>query len=118
MEQMCVVCHDRPAAFRCIRCHKPVCDVCAFKDENGAFCSRECSASYRSYRQAQARTAVAARRRGGLLKLVIVLLIVAAAAYAAWKLGLLPTSVTDRLPAGGQQQQEAPEGQEGGAAQQ
>ena len=96
MEAKCVACHDRPAVIRCIQCHKPVCDECSFKDENGAFCSRRCAANYRSWRQAQA--SAASRKSGGLLKVIIVLLILAAVALAAWKLGLLPSSVTDRLP--------------------
>ena len=115
MEQMCVVCHDNPSAFLCIQCHKPVCDDCAFKDENGAFCSRDCAANYRSFRQAEARTATCCRI-GGLTKLIIVLLVLAAAAVAAWKLDLLPSSVTDRLPGGDQGQGEVRDEGEAGAA--
>ena len=105
VERMCVVCQDNPAAFRCIQCHKPVCDACAFKDENGAFCTRECAAKYRSFRQAQAGTG-RRKRSSGLSTLIIVLVALAAAAAGAWKLGLLPSSLTDRLPGGAQQQQQ------------
>lgn len=81
MERMCVVCHDQVAAFRCKQCHKPMCDECAFKDENGAFCSRECAANYRSFKQAKARTP--ARKAGSLLRTVIILILLAAVAAAA-----------------------------------
>jgi len=88
MEAMCVVCHDQPAAFRCVQCHKPVCDECAFKDDNGAFCSRECAANYRSFKRAE--TASARRRSGGLLKTLIILLVLAAVALVvAWRQGVL-----------------------------
>jgi len=98
MESICVVCHDRPAAFRCIQCHKPVCDDCAFKDDNGAFCSRECAANYRSFKRAQA--ASAPRRRGSLLKVLLVLLILAAiAAAVAWRLGFLELPALQAPPA-------------------
>ncbi len=88
MKAQCIVCHERPAAFLCVQCHKPVCDECAFKDENGVFCSRECAARYRSYKQTQ-RPPVR-RRPGGMLKGVIVGIVMAVlAALAAWKLGYL-----------------------------
>ncbi len=90
MEGKCVVCHDRPMKFRCIQCHKPVCDDCAFKTEHGAFCSRECSAAYRNYRQASG-SAPSRRGAGGALKLLIGIIILAAiAAAVAWKMGWLP----------------------------
>ncbi|MFO7958497.1 MAG: hypothetical protein R6X33_15520 [Candidatus Brocadiia bacterium] len=96
MASNCVVCHDRPMAVRCIQCHKPVCDECAFKTEHGAFCSRECAASYRDYKQAQARKSSAGG--GSLLKVLVVLIVIAAIAAAAWHFGLL-----DKLPGlGGQ----------------
>ena len=83
MEHKCVVCHDNVATFRCVQCHKPVCDECAFKTENGAFCSRECAANYREFRRAEAKAPRA--RSGGLLKpligLIIIALIVLAIAY-------------------------------------
>jgi len=90
MDRKCVVCHDRPATFRCIQCHKPVCDDCAFKTENGAFCGRECATNYREFMRAQASTA---KRSGGLVKpligLIILAAIVAAVLYAR-KQGMLP----------------------------
>ncbi|MFO8008924.1 MAG: B-box zinc finger protein [Candidatus Brocadiia bacterium] len=78
MESKCVVCHDRPAQFRCVQCHKPVCDECAFKNENGVFCSRSCAAAYRDYQQAGSGSA----RSGGMMKTLIILIIVAAVAAA------------------------------------
>ena len=85
MEHTCVVCHDQPAAFRCKQCHKPVCDECAFKDENGAFCRRECAANYRSFKQAQARTRPA--KAGSLLKTIVILVLLAAVAVAVFAYG-------------------------------
>jgi hypothetical protein len=77
MDRQCVVCHQKVATFRCIQCHKPTCSDCAFKTENGAFCSRECATNYREFARAQAR---APRARGGLLKPLIGLIIIAAVA--------------------------------------
>ena len=85
MEHMCVVCHDEPAAFRCKQCHKPVCDECAFKDENGAFCRRECAANYRSFKQHKALTRPA--KAGSLLKTIVILIVLAAAAVAVFAYG-------------------------------
>ena len=85
MEHTCVVCHDQPAAFRCKQCHKPVCDECAFKDENGAFCRRECAANYRSFQQIQARTHPA--KVGSLLKTIVILVLFAAVAVAVFAYG-------------------------------
>ena len=96
MEKMCVVCHNREMAFRCIQCHKPVCDECAFKDDNGGFCSRECAAKYRAYREASTRLEVA-RPKGSLAKsLIILLILVGVILFAAWKLGLLSKSARER----------------------
>ena len=97
MEAKCVVCHDKAAAFRCIQCHKPVCDECAHKDENGAFCSRECAGQYRSYAQVARK---AAAKKGSLGKVILLVILLAVAAFIAWKRGLLPSSITDRLPGG------------------
>jgi len=87
MERKCVVCHDKPMAFRCIQCHKPVCDDCAFKTEHGAFCSRECAAAYRDFKKSQA--APARRSSGMLRRMVVLVIVIAIAAAAAYKLGLL-----------------------------
>jgi len=89
MEKQCVVCHLRPSMFRCIQCHKPVCDECAFKTENGVFCGRNCATAYRDFRRAQA--ADARKAPGGLLKkLALLILLAAAAAVAAYVMGWLP----------------------------
>jgi hypothetical protein len=82
IESKCVVCHDKPAAFRCIQCHKPACADCAFKTENGAFCGRECATNYRDFARAQAR---APKGKGGLLKPLIGLIIIAAIVIVAIK---------------------------------
>ena len=86
MERTCIVCHDRPACFRCIQCHKPVCGDCAFKTEYGAFCSRECAGVYREFRRA----GIAGRpgRRVGVVRPLIGLILLAIIAAAiAWKMG-------------------------------
>ena len=93
MEQNCVVCHLRESRFRCIQCHKPVCDECAFKTENGVFCGRNCAAAYRDFKQSQ--SARGRRASGGLVrKLLILIIIVAAAAAVAYKMGWLPAALT------------------------
>jgi hypothetical protein len=89
MESKCVVCHDKAAKFRCIQCHKPVCDDCAFKTEHGVFCGRECNASYREFKQAQGKTA----GKRGLKGKLITIIVIAALAYAlywAYKNGMIP----------------------------
>jgi hypothetical protein len=78
---VCGVCHEKEVDHRCIQCHKPVCDDDAFKDDQGIFCGRECSAQYRSYDQADAR--VARARSHGLGNILIVLVIIAAIVYLA-----------------------------------
>ena len=89
MEKQCVVCHLRPSLFRCIQCHKPVCDECAFKTEHGAFCGRNCATAYRDFKKSQA--AEAPRKSGRLLKTLIAFVVaVALAAAVAYKMGLLP----------------------------
>jgi hypothetical protein len=62
-----------------------VCDECAFKDENGAFCRRECAANYRSFKQAQARTRPA--KAGSLLKAIVILILLAGAAVVVLAYG-------------------------------
>ena len=84
MERLCVICHRNAGMFRCIQCHKNVCDECAFKTEHGAFCGRECAATYRDFQRAQAR---ASRPRSSALKQLLVLVIILAlAAVVAYKL--------------------------------
>jgi len=83
MAEKCVVCHDRPMKFRCMQCHKTVCEQCAFRIEEGAFCSRECSDAYSDRRHAE--PAGASRRGGGLrsvVKLLIGLIVLAVLAAA------------------------------------
>jgi hypothetical protein len=72
----CVVCHEKEAAHRCIQCHKPVCEECAFKDDQGAFCGRDCSAAYRSYKRADQRAAQASQPH--TVRIVLLVLVIAA----------------------------------------
>ncbi len=83
MASECVVCHKNEATTRCRQCHKWVCDSCAFKDDNGAFCSRGCSTKYRDFQKSQASDAEQTGK--GLMswmirKIVVVLLLVLLAA--------------------------------------
>jgi len=97
MDRTCVVCHSNAAAVQCFQCHKPVCGQCGFKDENGAFCSRGCAATYREFRQSQA-----VRGGGGTVvvpKGLIVLIVLAVAAFVvAWYMGWLPAGIRQWLP--------------------
>ena len=90
MEKTCVVCHVEPAVFRCIQCHKPVCDSCAFKSENGAFCSRQCANTYRAYKTAP--EPVRAKGAGGIFKLIGAIVVLAVLAWLAWKMDWIPQS--------------------------
>lgn len=84
MDQKCVVCHDNAASFRCIQCHKPVCDECSFKTEHGAFCSRGCAATYRDYMKSKAEEE--GPRRPGVVKVLLgIILLAALAAAVLWK---------------------------------
>ncbi|NLW49655.1 MAG: hypothetical protein GXY85_02270 [Candidatus Brocadiaceae bacterium] len=88
MDKQCVVCHVRPALFRCIQCHKPVCDECAFKTEHGAFCGRNCATAYRDFQKAQGDQPV--KKSGGLVTTLIAFLVaVAVLGFVAHRLGLL-----------------------------
>jgi len=92
MLSKCVVCHDRDAVYRCLECHKPVCDECAFKTDQGAFCSRRCSARYMDFKRAQ-RPAKPTRKRGHPIALLLVVVALAAITFAvAWRQGWLPSS--------------------------
>ena len=97
MSKMCVVCHTREMTFRCIQCHKPVCDECAFKDANGAFCCRECSASYKAYKDYSPGVEKARPRGSPIVTVLLVVILLAAAAFAAWKLGLIPEATKERI---------------------
>lgn len=57
--ETCIVHHDRPAAARCGRCHKPICEECVISTADGKFCSRECAAKTADFRKANA-----GRKRG------------------------------------------------------
>ncbi|MFP4028496.1 MAG: hypothetical protein ACLFWL_11955 [Candidatus Brocadiia bacterium] len=72
-EEKCAVCHQRPAKHRCIQCHKPVCDECAFKNAYGVFCSRDCAATHQEFRENQAAEKA---RKQGLIKTLIRLIII------------------------------------------
>jgi len=97
MESKCVVCHERPARHRCIQCHKPVCDECAFKTENGVFCGRECSGQYREFKKAN----VGSRKSGGLgRKLFILLIVIIATIAVAWKMDLINWDTLGNAPGG------------------
>jgi hypothetical protein len=50
MESICVHHPDRPAASRCITCHKPVCGECVVVSPDGRFCSQKCRENYAAYK--------------------------------------------------------------------
>jgi len=89
MERQCVICHDRPADHQCRQCHKLVCDECAFKDDNGVFCCRDCAATFKSFKEDGA--GAKAARKGGpvksLVKLIVILVVLAIVAGAVYVLG-------------------------------
>lgn len=82
MAGKCVQCHDREATLRCRQCGKNVCDTCAQKEANGAFCSRECSAKFREYLDKTENAPKPAKGGAGLITklvgavIVIILIIV------------------------------------------
>jgi len=90
MERKCGVCHDRPVRFRCIQCHKPVCDECAFKTEHGAFCGRDCAAAYRDFKRTQGSEAPRGRSRGMFITLIVLVILAAAVLVVAYKMGWVP----------------------------
>ena len=88
MERQCVICHDRQADHQCRQCHKKVCDVCAFKDDAGVFCSRDCAATFRSFMQDK----TGAPAKGGgfvkrLVRLIVILVLLALVAGAVYVVG-------------------------------
>ena len=98
MEKNCVVCHLRPSLFRCIQCHKPVCDDDSFKDDQGVFCSRNCAAAHRSFKQSSGGSQAKSGGAGRMLLIIVVLVVIILGAMYAMKLG--PFAATE--PAGGQ----------------
>ncbi|MFP4176867.1 MAG: hypothetical protein ACOCR1_05050 [Planctomycetota bacterium] len=90
VEAQCVVCHNNKADFRCIECHKPVCDECAFKDTNGVFCTRDCAAKYDSYRKHQpAESTKGSGVMSGLIRKIAFLIVLALAAMGVYVYGAL-----------------------------
>jgi len=84
-ERMCVVCHEKPGRFQCRQCHRLVCDECAFKVTDGAFCGRDCAAKFVAFKKHHAAAEAA---RGGsvmrafkLLVSLVLLTIIAGAVY-------------------------------------
>ncbi len=49
-EHFCINHVDRPAAARCHRCHKPVCEECLLRREAGLFCSDTCHQQFVAFR--------------------------------------------------------------------
>jgi hypothetical protein len=80
----CGICHLREAAHRCIQCHKPACDECAFKTTEGVFCSRKCATAYREF---QAANKPEPKKKSRLGLIILILVVVAAVAAAAYYIG-------------------------------
>jgi uncharacterized membrane protein len=89
MASECVVCHKNDASLRCRQCHKWVCDSCAFKDDNGAFCGRECANKYRDFQKSQTSGTEKAGKSmiSSLIKKVFVLLLLLLLAAALYVFG-------------------------------
>lgn len=94
--QLCVICNKNPVQNRCMQCHKAICNACAFKTENGAFCSRKCAATYKDFKEQ--RTAPARRPRSSLgHKFVVLVCLLIAAAVVAWFMDWIPESTKDKV---------------------
>ena len=86
-DETCIVHHDRPAAARCARCHKPICSECIVSTSDGKFCSRECAGKAADFRAAKKSMGAAGGRKiAKLIKLVIWIVVIVAALGAANKL--------------------------------
>jgi len=75
-KETCIVHHDRPAAARCGRCHKPVCSECVVSTSDGKFCSRDCAGKAADFRAAKGKFGKPKRKLAGLIKKVVILVIV------------------------------------------
>lgn len=74
-QETCIVHHDRPAAARCGRCHKPVCEECVISATDGKFCSRECAGKAADFRANAAKFKAKGPGVGGLVKKLVILAI-------------------------------------------
>jgi hypothetical protein len=81
VESQCGICHTREGVHRCLQCHRPACDECAFKTVEGAFCSRKCATAYREYHAATKPEPPKKSRLGTVLLVIVLLVVVAALAY-------------------------------------
>ena len=81
-QETCIVHHDRPAAARCGRCHKPICSECVISASDGKFCSRVCADKAADFRKSYGKVKKTSRGVRKLVRLVvwIVVIIVALAA--------------------------------------
>lgn len=74
--ETCIVHHDRAAAARCGRCHKPICQECVISTADGKFCSRECAAKTADFRAAQGKMKKTSGAVGAFIKKIVLLVIV------------------------------------------
>ena len=69
--ETCIVHHDRAAAARCGRCHKPICAECVISTSDGKFCTRECAEKTADFRRTAGRYKKKSRALGKLVRLAI-----------------------------------------------
>ena len=101
--ETCIVHHDRPAAARCGRCHKPLCSECVVSTADGKFCSQECAQKVADFRKAHKKRSSASRPIKKLVKLVVwivIILFVLGAANNIFFKGKMPIigPLLNRLP--------------------
>ncbi len=50
MDKVCLTHRDKVAVAQCHQCHKPVCQMCVMDDPLGKFCSPQCVARYKEFK--------------------------------------------------------------------
>lgn len=96
----CVICNERQATLKCKQCGKEICNPCAHKDANGAFCGLSCSQQFAQYLDAQeVRSGQAQGKKGGGLlgKVIIIVVIIVIGVAVLWKLGFISKKDVDKL---------------------
>ena len=77
--ETCITHHDRSAAARCGRCHKPICEECVISTSDGKFCTRVCAEKAADFRAASGKMKQKKNVLGGLVKKIVWLVILIAA---------------------------------------
>ena len=77
--ETCVMHPDRPAAMRCVACHKPACAQCAVSTADGKFCSHDCARRTADFRSRQPKPPPRGQGLGGVGKLLVYLILLVVA---------------------------------------